>query len=147
MHKNLMWMEVHLHSVNAKSQAGSSRYNDNTKRPKWKENQLGILKIYAFCWKIQQRTPGPGEHLPHKSCCNFTYWFMEVCSWSIVVTWLRLVSRLYANTSSPDIYWRKRPNWQAHLELCHRNPDVLERVLNWIALSSSTAGSAHPCKL
>ena len=39
----------------------SQRYNDNTKRPKPKENQLGILKIYAFCWKIQQRDLGPGE--------------------------------------------------------------------------------------
>ena len=39
------------------------RYNDNTKRPKPKENQLGILKIYAFCQKIQQKTSDPGE------CC------------------------------------------------------------------------------
>ena len=29
---------------------------------------------------------------------------------------------------------------QAHLELCHKNPDILERVLNRIALSNSTAG-------
>ena len=35
--------------------------NDNTKRPKPKENQLGLLKIYAFCQKIQQKTLGPGE--------------------------------------------------------------------------------------
>ena len=27
-------------------------------------------------------------------------------------------------------------NWQAHLELCHRNSDILERVLKWIALSN-----------
>ena len=38
-----------------------ARYNDNTKRPKLKENQLGILKIYAFCRKIQQRASGPGD--------------------------------------------------------------------------------------
>ena len=31
------------------------------KKPKSKENQLGILKIYAFCQKIQQRASGPGE--------------------------------------------------------------------------------------
>ena len=31
------------------------RYNNNTKRPKPKEDQLGILKIYAFCQKIQQK--------------------------------------------------------------------------------------------
>ena len=65
------------------------RYNDHTKRPKPKENQLGILKIYAFCQKIQQKTSGPGERcwyyvsiyenapkkllpLPHESCHNFT---------------------------------------------------------------------------
>ena len=38
------------------------RYTNNTKRPKPKENQLGILKIAAFCQKIQQKTSGPGEH-------------------------------------------------------------------------------------
>ena len=27
---------------------------------------------------------------------------------------------------------RKRLNWWAHLELCHRNPGLVERVLNWI---------------
>ena len=95
-----MWVEVHIHSVKAKSQAG------NTKRPKPKENQLGILKIYAFCWKIQQRASGPVEstigvtylniwdentpkklpHHPPKSYCNFTKWFKEGHSWSIVVT-------------------------------------------------------------
>ena len=65
------------------------RYNNNTKRPRPKENQLGILKIYTFWQKIQQKTSGPGEpcwcyvsiyenapkklpHLPHKSCHNFT---------------------------------------------------------------------------
>ena len=49
-------MEAHIYSsVSAKSQAGNimrQRYNDNTKRPKPKENKLGILKIYAFCQKI-----------------------------------------------------------------------------------------------
>ena len=39
----------------------SQRYNHNIKRPKPKENQLGIWKIYAFCQKIQQRALGPGE--------------------------------------------------------------------------------------
>ena len=46
----------------------SQRYSDNTKRPKPKENQLGILKIYAFFRKIPQRALGPGE-----SC----YWGYE----------------------------------------------------------------------
>ena len=34
------------------------------------------------------------------------------------------VLRLHANTSSPDVYWRKQPNQQAHLELCHKNLDI-----------------------
>ena len=38
----------------------SQRYNGNTKRPKLKENQSGILKIYAFCQKNQQMVSGPG---------------------------------------------------------------------------------------
>ena len=31
------------------------------KKPELKENQLGILKIDAFCQKIQQRASGPGD--------------------------------------------------------------------------------------
>ena len=59
----------------------SQRYNENIKRPKLKENQLGILKIYVFCQKIQQRASGPGEstagvtylsvRMHGKSCCIF----------------------------------------------------------------------------
>ena len=84
-------MEVQTYSnVNIKSQAGNTWDKDiTTIRPKPKENQLGILKMYAFCQKIQQKTLGPGEccwcyvffyenapkkllHLPPKSCRNFT---------------------------------------------------------------------------
>ena len=36
-------------------------YNDNIKRPKLQDTQLGILKIYTFCQKIQQRASSPGE--------------------------------------------------------------------------------------
>ena len=52
-----------LYSVKVKSQAGniSQRYNDNTKRPKPKENQLVILKIHAFWWKIWQKASVPGD--------------------------------------------------------------------------------------
>ena len=39
----------------------SQRHNDNIKRPKPKENQLEVLKIYTFCQKIQQKASGPGE--------------------------------------------------------------------------------------
>ena len=40
-------MKVHIYSVKANSQAGnkSQIYNGNTKRPKPKESQLGILGI------------------------------------------------------------------------------------------------------
>ena len=31
----------------------SQRYNDNIKRPKPQDTQLGILKTYAFCQKIR----------------------------------------------------------------------------------------------
>ena len=65
-------MEVHIYSsVNIKSQAVNimrKRYNDNTKRPKPKENKLGVLKTYAFCQKIQQKASGPGE-----SAAGITY--------------------------------------------------------------------------
>ena len=40
----------------------SQRNNENTKRPKPKENELEILKMYTFCWKIQHWVSG-GE------CC------------------------------------------------------------------------------
>ena len=83
---------------------------------KRKENQLGILKMYAFCWKIQQKASSVGENaagvmylsmrIYQKSChivplkvSDFTSWFKEGYSWSIGA-----VSRLHANTSSPDIY-------------------------------------------
>ena len=39
----------------------SQIYNDNIKRPKLQDVLLGILKIYAFYLKIQQRALGPGE--------------------------------------------------------------------------------------
>ena len=47
-------MEVHLYSsIKAIVATDIVRYSDNTKRPKSKENQLGILKIYAFCQKCR----------------------------------------------------------------------------------------------
>ena len=32
--------------------------NENTRTPKPKENQLEILKMYTFCWKIQHWVSG-----------------------------------------------------------------------------------------
>ena len=127
----------------------SQRYNDNIKRPKLQDTQLGILKIYVFCQKIQQRVSGPGEsaggvtqylslRIHRKTWC-----FKEGCRSSIAVTQLRSVLRLHAYTSIHDIYSSKQPNWRAHLELCHRNP---KRVLNQIAFSTQLRGTAHPYK-
>ena len=39
----------------------SERYIDNTKRPKPQDTQIGILKVYAFYQKIQQRGSDPGQ--------------------------------------------------------------------------------------
>ena len=39
-------------------------------RPNPQDTQLGILKIYAFCWKIQQEASAPGL-----SAAGFTYVF------------------------------------------------------------------------
>ena len=103
------------------------------------------LKNLCICQKIQLRLwvqvfkylPKRLLHISSKSCCNFTWWFKEGHSWTIVFTWLRSVLSLHATTSSPNVYWRKQLNRLAHLEICHRNPDILEKVLNWIALSNS----------
>ena len=38
-------------------------------------------------------------------------------------------------------------NNQSHLELCHRKSDILERVLNQIALFNSTAGKCAPMQV
>ena len=51
----------------------SQRYNDNTIRPKPKQNEPGILKIYRFCQKIQQKASGPGE-----SAAGVMYLFMRI---------------------------------------------------------------------
>ena len=56
-------MEVFIYSFKAKNQAGNIwvKHYDNIKKPKLQDTQLGILKIYAFCRKIQQRASCPGE--------------------------------------------------------------------------------------
>ena len=100
----------------------SQRYNENIKRPKSQDTQLGILKIYLFCQKIQCRVSDPGEstagviylsmriHLKSSSICmsplkvsntllNGTR--NDTIGALVVTQLLRLVSRLHANTSSP----------------------------------------------
>ena len=59
----------------------NQRYNNNTKRPRPQDTQLGILKIYALCHTIQQRALVPREsaagisylsmRIHPKSCCIF----------------------------------------------------------------------------
>ena len=39
------------------------------------------------------------------------------------------------------------PNKQTHLELCHRNSGVLQRILNPIMLSNSTVGKCAPMQV
>ena len=46
---------------------------DNIKRQEPKENQLGILKIYTFSQKVQQRALGPGQ-----STAGVTYLSMKI---------------------------------------------------------------------
>ena len=112
-----------------------------------------IYKVYIIVATNKRKKPlstdnldQPIEHaqkVPHlspKSCHSCTLWFRERRNWSVVVTELMLVSRPHANTSNPDVYWRKQPNRQNRLELCHRNPNILERMLNRIALSNSAVG-------
>ena len=65
-------MEIHIYIVQAKSQADhmSQTYNDNIDRPKPQDVRVGILKIYLFCWKFQQRNLGPrGALLELHSIC------------------------------------------------------------------------------
>ena len=39
----------------------SQRYNGSTQRPKPRENQVGILRIYSLFQKIQQKASGSRE--------------------------------------------------------------------------------------
>ena len=115
------------------------------------ENSVeGLASRRQHCWgyiSLYENICKKLLHLPTKSCHNFTWWFKEGHSWNIIVTRLWLVLSLHPNTSSPVIYWRKWPNQLAHLELRYRKPDILERMLNWIVLSSSTAGKCTPMQV
>ena len=94
--------------------------NDNIIKPKPQDTQRGVSKIYVFCrsriqdrallgWGIYlweyTRKANFEIYLPPKNCWNFNEWLKEERCRSIVITNLKSV---YAKTSSPDIYWRKR---------------------------------------
>ena len=59
---------------------------------------------------IYENTPEKLPYLPQKGL----QLYLVVQGWSILVTLLRLVSRLHAKTSSPDVHGRKRQNWWSH---------------------------------
>ena len=67
-------MEVHTDRLRVRIEQVllSQRYNYSTKRPKLKENQLGILKIYAFCQINQQRASAPAESTAEVNICENT---------------------------------------------------------------------------
>ena len=154
--------------LRVKQVTDESKNNDKTERPKKKENQLGILKFYTFCQKIQQRPMGLGESYWERSI-GFTYQSRKYI-WKVATSSPKKLLQFYLvgqgraqlEHSShivkvgveatcwhfkPDIYWRKQPDWWAHLELCHRNPDILERVPNQTTLSNSTVEKCVPMQV
>ena len=112
----------------------SKRYNDHKKTPKPKENQQGILKMYALSQKIEQRASGPEE-----STAEVMYLSMIISIYLVVqqrpqlehssLEFMVATPTIHAKTSSSGIYCGKQLNQQACLELRHRNPDIWERML------------------
>ena len=140
------------------------RYTDNTKKPKPKENQLGILKIYAFCQKIQQKTSGSGERcwcyismrMHQKNCRIFPLKvFTTLLSGSrkgtsgvqqshsygrcqgFMLT-LQALAYIEGNDQTTSPIWNY---------VTGTLPDILERVLKSIMLSRSTAGKCTPMQV
>ena len=71
----------------------SQRYNDNTKRPKPKENQLEILKIYVFCQKFQQRASDPRD-----SAAEVMYLSMRIHPKSYCIFPLKVAAALFSGS-------------------------------------------------
>ena len=69
------------------------------KRPKPKENQLVILKIYAFWQKIQQRASGPGE-----SFAGVTYLSMRTHPKSCHIFPLKVETTLLSGSFGKERY-------------------------------------------
>ena len=132
----------------------AQRYNGNTKRPQLKKNQPGFLNIYVICWKIQQRHSGPGD-----STAGVIYLFMRIHPESCCISPLKVAATLFSGSRMQlehsthmvkvgveatcqhfQAMTYKQLNLQALFELCHRNPGILDRVLNQITLSNSTVG-------
>ena len=127
----------------------SKRY-DNIKRPKPQDTELEILQNLGIL--PENSAEGLGSRREH--CWCYVVSVFQNTSKNLVVqgrVQLVHISHIFkvgvettCYTSIPDEYWRKWLNQRAHLELCNRNPDILERVLNRIALSNSTAGKYAP---
>ena len=66
---------------------------------------------------------------------------------TMILLFTTAIASAFAECRSELERLRKQLNWLAHLEVCHRNPDILERVLNQIALSNSTAGKCAPIQV
>ena len=79
--------------------------------------QRSQLENLGILLEIQQKALGPGANN-----AGITYTSMGIHPKSCCIFPLKI-------------------NWLAHLELCHRNSDMMERVLNQMALSNSTAGT------
>ena len=144
----------------------SQRYIDNTKRPKPKENQVGTLKIYAFYQKIEQRALNPGVigvigvtylsmRIHQKSCCIFP---QNVAATLLSGSRKGAVGaqqshsqgrcRGYMLKLQALTYIKGNERTSRHIwKLCHRNPEILERMLNRITLSNHLRQTTHPCKL
>ena len=76
----------------------SQRHNDNTKRPKPKENQLGILKIDIFCQKIQQSALGLGE-----SAAGVMYLYMRIHPRSCYIFPLKVATTLLSGSTKGTV--------------------------------------------
>ena len=138
-------------------------YNDKTRTPEPKENKQGILgissqRIQAF-WQKFSRGPWVEErallalhiygnahkkllHFPLKSCCNFICWFKEEHSWNTVVTQLRSVSRIHANTLSPDVFKLKfgHERWTKNLGMEQVIMKLLYNERQLVAIATGVQG-------
>ena len=126
------------------------------KKTKAERKAAKDLKIYAFCRKTLQSAQERALLGLRIYLWKYTQKVAASSPWTLPQLYLvfrgraqlehssHIVKMLHANTSSPDVDWRKQLNRRAHLKLSHVNPDILERVLYQIALSISTAGKWAP---
>ena len=161
MRKNLIRMDVHIYSVKAENQAvniwvyvmtthkeqgckmlslGPQIFTGNL------AGGLGFRREHCGGYvSISVNTPRKANfeiNLPCKSCCNFTSWFKEGRSWSILIRSLKSVF-----TSSPDVYWRKRPNRRPIWNYATVTLTLWKWYLTRSCNPTQLRGSAHICKL